>query len=62
MSEFDTQKKKKSIYYKVLVTFKPREKPLYYLLYFYVCLLLMLHLLFMFKIFHRYLNKRNKTE
>lgn len=39
MSEFDTQKKKKSIYYKILVTFKSREKPLYYLLHFYICLL-----------------------
>lgn len=39
MSEFDTQKKKKSIYYKILVTVKSREKPLYYLLLLYMSII-----------------------
>lgn len=53
MSEFDTQKKKKSTYYKILVTFNLGISHFITLSIFMYVYYLMLYLLFMFKIFHR---------
>lgn len=62
MSEFDIQKKKKSTYYKILVTFNIGISHYIILSIFMYVYYLMLYLLFMFKIFHRKINKRNKTK